>query len=324
MTTVIPDTVRLRAPETIADPGLRLLVRRAIDGRRADGAHLAIGIEGGGMAVSMATGMALALERLELMAQADSVYGTSAGALAAAYAAAGRMGDAATVLSQACTRAFIDPVRPLRGRPVVSLDHLMGLVRARPPMPRAGPGPDLRVLVAGVDDGGLRTLRGFGDLGEVLEAVRAGMTIPFFAGAAARYRGTLVSDGGLLESIPVATPLAEGATHVIALRSRDPAYRKGRRGRLYGVAEDLVIGRLPGRLPELIRARPARYDAEADALAGAAQGRGPLAGRAVQLAPAAGTPLVGRLQTDRARVAAAIEAGARVVIEALGERAPKR
>ena len=117
--------------------------------------------------------------------------------------------------------------------------------------------------------------------------------------------------------MPFRTPLAEGATHVLALRSRDATYRKGARGRLYGFAEDRVINRLPGRLPDMIRARPGRYDADADELAAATAGEGPLAGRVLQLAPAPGTPLVGRLETDAAKVRAAMRAGARVVLEAL-------
>ncbi len=324
MSTVMPAHARLRPAESVADPALRVLMRRAHGAGRDDGAHVAVGIEGGGLAVSMAAGMALALEQLGLMAQVDSVYGTSAGALVAAYAAAGRMDDAALILPQTCTRDFISPAHLLRAKPVVSLDHLMGLVRARPPQPRAGEGaggPDLRILVTRVQDGTLRTLRGFPDVTGVLAAVRAGMAIPFFAGAAVEYQGELVSDGGLIESIPVDTPLAEGATHVIALRSRDTTYRKGARGRLYGVAEDLVIERLPGMLAELIRARPGRYDAEAEELAAAARGEGPLAGRATQLAPAPGTPLVGRLQVDRGKVLAALGAGAQVVLDALTEPA---
>ena len=37
----------------------------------------------------------------------------------------------------------------------------------------------------------------------------------------------------------------------------------------------------------------------------------------MQLAPAPGTPLVGRLETDPAKVHAAMRAGARVVLDAL-------
>ncbi len=303
--------------EEASHPALQLLLERARTGRRDDGARIALGIEGGGLAVSMATGMAHELERRGLTRHLDAVYGTSAGALIAAYAATGRLDDAAAILPETCNREFVDYRRLVRGSPVVSLDYVMGLVRERPPVPVAGDPADLRVLVTGVSDGRLRTLHGFRDLEETLTAVRASMAIPFFAGAAVDYRGELVSDGGLIESIPVATPLAEGATHVIVLRSRDAAYRKGARAGWYGLIEDRVINRLPGAIPDLIRARPARYDAEADALAAAGSGEGALAETVVQLAPAPGTPLVRRLEADRAKVLAAMRDGARVVQTAL-------
>jgi predicted acylesterase/phospholipase RssA len=295
---------------------LRLLAARARSGTRADGARIALGVEGGGLAVSMAAGMALALERAGLTSMADAVYGTSSGSLVAAYAAAGRMDDALEILEATCTRAFVD-WRRLGRAPVVSLDHLMGLVRARPPLGAAGGEPGLRVLVAGVHDGALRSLGPFAEDEALYEGVRASMAIPFWSGPPVRAGGLEVADGGLIESIPAATPLREGHTHVLALRSRDAAYRKGARGRLRGLAEDRVVGRLPGRVPDLVRARPSRYDAEAGALAAAGTGRGPWAGRVQQLAPPAGTPLVGRLETDREKVRSAIAAGREVVERAL-------
>jgi len=39
----------------------------------------------------------------------------------------------------------------------------------------------------------------------------------------------------------------------------------------------------------------------------------------MQLAPIAGTPLVGRLETDPAKVHAAMRAGAKVVLDALAD-----
>ena len=65
------------------------LVRRARAGTRDDGARIALGIEGGGLAVAMACGMAGELERLGLTPWLDAVYGTSSGSLMAAYVAAG-------------------------------------------------------------------------------------------------------------------------------------------------------------------------------------------------------------------------------------------
>ncbi len=305
----------LRDPDELPAP-LGALVRRSRAGSRDDGERIVLGIEGGGLAVAMACGMALELERLGLTAWLDAVYGTSSGSLMAAYVAGGAMTDAEQVLQDACTRRFVN-FRRLGRAPVVSVDHLMDIVRTRPPLVDAPGRPELHVLAAGVHDGALHTLGPLTEAEDALAAIRASMAIPVWSGPAVAYRGELFSDGGLIESIPVATPLAEGATQVIALRSRDWAYRKGRRGRLYGVAEDLVGSRLPGELPRLIAERPALYDAEADALAAATRGEGTLAGRVVQLAAAPGTPLVGRLQIDREHVRTVVQAGRQVVTDAL-------
>jgi predicted acylesterase/phospholipase RssA len=305
----------LRDPDELPAP-LAALVRRAGAGSRDDGLRLALGIEGGGLSVAMACGMALALERLGLTAWLDAVYGTSSGSLMAAYVAGGDTADAERVLEDACTKDFVRLAR-LGRSPVVSVDYLMGIVRGRPPLVGAAGRPELRVLAVGVNDGRLRTLGPFSGRDDALAAIRASMAIPVWSGPAVAYGGDLLSDGGLIESIPVDTPLAEGATHVIALRSRDWAYRKGRRGRLYGVAEDLVGARLPGRLPQLIAERPARYDTEVGELEAATRGEGRLAGRVTQLAPEPGTPLVGRLQIERDVVRAAVRAGERVVTGAL-------
>ena len=139
--------------------------------------------------------------------------------------------------------------------------------------------------------------------------------------SAVTLRGHELADGGLIESVPFRAPLSEGATHVLALRSRDAAYRKGRRGRVYGFAEDRVINRLPGKVPAMIRARPARYDADAAALQTAQRGEGPDAGRVLQLTPSADVPLVGRLETDADKARAAMRAGALVVLDALARPA---
>lgn len=310
----------LRDPAQIADPLLRVVAQRARSGARdsQDGHTIALGVEGGGLATSMCAGMAWALERLGVTRALDAVYGVSSGGLVAAYAAAGRMDAAIDLLPRTCTRDFVDLRRAFSRRPVLSLDHLFGLVREHPlGTGFIGARPDLRVLAAGVDDGRLHTLRRFEGSEELLLALRAGCAIPVISRETVSLRGHELADGGLIESVPFRTPIAEGVTHVLALRSRDPEYRKGGRGRVYGFAENRVINRLPGQLPELIRARPARYDSDATELAAAQRGSGPYAGRVLQLAPPVRTPLVGRLETDASKVRAAIRAGAEVVLDAL-------
>ena len=85
---------------------------------REDGARIVLGIEGGGLSVAMACGMALALERLGLTAWLDAVYGTSSGSLMAAYVAGGGTADAERVLEDACTQGLREAhaARALAGR----------------------------------------------------------------------------------------------------------------------------------------------------------------------------------------------------------------
>ena len=73
------------------------------------------------------------------------------------------------------------------------------------------------------------------------------MAIPVWSGPAVAYRGEVYSDGGLIESIPVDDAAGRGRD----ARDRPALARRrlpqGRAGRLYGVAEDTVVRRLPGR-----------------------------------------------------------------------------
>ena len=315
----------LRDPASIEHPVLRLVAERTralADGAALpdDGATLALGIEGGGMATAMTCGMAWVLERLGATAAFDRVYGVSSGSIIATHFAAQQMDGAARIFPDACTREFVNLRRVVRGKPVLSLDVLFALV-ARHPVERALGvlRPRLSILVAGVDDGCLHTLSEFQTLEDLMLAMRAGCAIPVLSREIVVRNGVRLADGGMIESVPLHTPLGEGVTHLLALRSRDAEYRKGSRNRLYGFAEDRVINREPGHVPDLIRGRPQRYDADSEVLACATAGEGPLAGRVLQLAPPVGTPLVSRLQLDEQRIVAAMRAGAQVALHALAE-----
>jgi predicted acylesterase/phospholipase RssA len=81
-------------------------------------------------------------------------------------------------------------------------------------------GPELRVLAISLETMSLRVLRGFADGDEVRRAVRAGASLPRLGGRPHVFRGERMADGGLLVPIPFETALADGATHVLVLRSR--------------------------------------------------------------------------------------------------------
>jgi predicted patatin/cPLA2 family phospholipase len=114
---------------------------------------------------------------------------------------------------------------------------------------------------------------------------------------------------GWAESIPLRTPIAQGATHIVVLRSRParslagivPPPRPPREARL------LARTVLRKETPEL---RAALLSRAARTLADVTRIREmEAAGLALSIHPPAGGPLVSRLTTDGAVLAAAFEAG---------------
>jgi predicted patatin/cPLA2 family phospholipase len=291
---------------------LALLLERArvgsVPGDRADPHVVCLAVEGGGMRGAVPAGMCMVLEEAGLIPSFDRIYGCSSGALAGCFAAAGQAALLATSFEDAACRAFIDPLRALRRRPVLDLGYLFDTVIAQHrPLSADGlaRGPELRALAVSPSEAALRVLAGFDDPADALAAVRASCTIPLLAGAPPRYRGEPLVDGGLLEPIPYRTALREGATHVLVLRSRPAAFRSRTRIR----ASELAVGRAHPELAPLLRTCHARYNAHAaelDALARRADGLAAVS----QVGAPAGARLVGRLSVDAGRIGASLRVGA--------------
>ena len=60
------------------------------------------------------------------------------------------------------------------------------------------------------------------DPAELRLALRASAALPFLAGPPVRLRGRRYYDAGVAETIPFRTPVDQGATHILVLRSRRP------------------------------------------------------------------------------------------------------
>jgi len=173
-------------------------------------------------------------------------------------------------------------------------------------------GPALRAIAVSAEDATLRVLGDFRDTRDLLAAVRVSCTIPVLGGMPAGYRGEPMVDGGLLEPIPYVSALSEGSSHVLVLRSRDTRYRARARSR---VAE-LAIGRAHPGLRAVTRAAGAGYNRDADALEALVRhSPGPPA--VMQVAVPPDSRLVGRLSTDRGRIAESLRLGAAAMASAL-------
>ena len=227
---------------------LRVLGERAragsLPGERRDGFRVALAIEGGGMRGTISAGMALALDELGLVSAFDAVYGASAGAITGAWLLSRPQGLLGWT-EPAYARAFIRRSALLRGRPVADIRALIEeLYQTTFPMDFAAvlASPvEFHPLATDAATGQSTDLRPLcGTPAELRLALRASAALPLLAGPPVQFDGRRFYDAGLSESVPYRTALAQGATHVLVLRSR--------RGPI-AVPED---GRVPGRSARVI------------------------------------------------------------------------
>jgi predicted acylesterase/phospholipase RssA len=278
--------------------------------------------------------MALALHELGVVPAFDAVYGASAGAITGAWLLSSNPGGLRGWAEPSYAKALIRWSALLRGRPVVDVRTLIEVVyQGEFPMDFGSvlaSAVELHPLATDAATGASADLRPLiGDPAELRLALRASASLPFLAGPPVRLRGRRFYDAGVAESIPFRTPLAQGATHVLVLRSRRPlapapaATVDG--ARVDGIAVDAV--RLPGppRSARLL-ARTALRN-ESLELRTALLTRGirtaadvaritelETSGQALSVLPPAAVPAVSRLSTDGALLAAAFEAGREAVL----------
>jgi predicted patatin/cPLA2 family phospholipase len=278
-----------------------------------------LAVEGGGMRGAVPAGMCLALERAGLIGAFDRIYGCSSGALTACFAAAGQAAQWATGFEDTACRAFIDPTRALRRRPMLDLGFLFDTVIAQRRVLSSDAlarGPELRAIAVALRTGELRVLGGFEGAADALAAARASCAIPLVAGTPPTYRGEAMVDGGLLEPIPFRSALREGATHVLVLRSRAAAWRSLSHRR----AAELALARAHPQLTPLFRASDRRYNAAAADLEALAARDGAPVVR--QVTVPSGARLVGRFSTDAARIGESVRLGEAAMTVALGGEQP--
>jgi predicted patatin/cPLA2 family phospholipase len=215
------------------NPIAEILLARKARGSRAphgDGARVALCVEGGAMRGVVSAGMVSALEELGLTHAFDAVYGSSAGAINAAYFLAGQARLGTTIYYEDINnRQFIDLFRPLRGRPIVNLAFLLDDVvehRKRLDVSAllAAASP-LTVLATDVRAQAALALRAFRDRSQTISALRASATMPVVAGPPVEYDGRAFLDASITEPIPVPTAEADGCTHAVVLLTRAAGMR---------------------------------------------------------------------------------------------------
>ena len=264
-------TIEGYAPGVAFHPVISLirdrLAEKSARGERSDGRVLALGIEGGGVAGAVSGEMCVMLEEAKMVNIFDVIYGTSSGALNGLYVAAGKSKMGSANYQDTVSKDFFNPFRHLRGKPILSLDFLFEeVVKKRRPLSETDfrKGPDFRALGVNLISEKLEVLKDFKDLNEALEAVRVSCSIPFFSGTTPlEFRGTPMSDGALLESMPYNSAINEGATDVLVLRSKKASYRKKAESER---SQKILKRFVDPRIAEMIIARPAAYNETAKKL----------------------------------------------------------
>jgi predicted patatin/cPLA2 family phospholipase len=289
-------------------------------GHRDDPYRIALSVEGGGMRGTVSAGMALALHELGLVPGFDAVYGASAGAITGAWLVSSTPEGLRGWADPDYARTLIRWSALLRGRPVVDVRTLVEVVyQTEFPMDfdsvlasqveyhplgtdaETGESTDLRPLIA--------------DPVELRLALRASASLPFLAGPPVELRGRRFYDAGVAESVPFRTPLAQGATHVLVLRSRRPLTLDGagqhangspvnRPPRSVRILNRTTLRNESMALRSALLTRRVRTAVDvARIIAMEAEGK------ALMVYPPATTPPVSRLTTDSRLLSGALESG---------------
>ena len=279
---------------------------------RPPGARVALVVEGGGMRGAVTGGMVLGLD--ELGARFDAAYGSSAGTLNAMWFVSGRVREGIPTWTDP---QLVGELIRRRRWPVV---NVRGLVEER--YERLSPGlfdavlgapTELHPIATDVTTGQAVDLHRFIEDERTLRlALRASATLPLLAGRPVPLDGRRFLDAGLSAAIPFRAALADGATHVLVLRSR----REGE----VAEAGSPRVARLLRRIdPAVAQAFLTRADREAEdeALLARHAADPSLEPHILSVRPFPDSPVPGRVDRDVAKVRAALEAGRRALHEAL-------
>jgi predicted patatin/cPLA2 family phospholipase len=289
---------------------------------RPPDARIALVIEGGGMRGAVSGGMALALDELGLSQAFDAAYGSSAGTLNAMWLVSGRLRDGIpTWTDPSLVGRLISRRRALRGGRVVDVRTLVeeryeqlspGLFEAV----LAG-ATELHPIATDVDSAQPVDLHDdIVDARSLRLALQASAALPLLAGPPVALDGRRLIDAGLSAAIPFRAALADGATHLLVLRSRKAGETVSAPGRVSGTLTGAALGRLSPALRTAFLTRVER-EREDEALLARHDADPSLAPAILSVRPAPDSPVPGRLERDIDVVRAGLEAGRAAALAAL-------
>ena len=291
---------------------------------RQSGWRVALVVEGGGMRGAVSGGMALGLDELGLAGAFDAAYGSSAGTLNAMWLVSGRVRDGIPTWTDASlVGELISRRRGLtRQGPVVDVERL---VEER--YEQLSPGLFDAVLAARTELHPIATEVQSAeavDLHDTVRdpvslrlALRASAALPLLAGPPIAIDGRRYIDAGLSAAIPFRAALADGATHLLVLRSRRAGEGVTPPSRLSGALTGRALRRVSPALEAAFRTRVERERAD-EALLARHDADPSMQPAILSIRPPPGSPVPSRLERDMATIRAGLEAGRAAAHAALG------
>lgn len=295
-------------------------------GHRDDEHRVILCVEGGGSRATYSSGMVVAVEELGLTQCFDAVYGTSAGSLSGSWLVAG---SAATCCSgwwrPGLMERVTDVTRGLRGRPVIDVEYLINTAAEEQEIPLdwqsiVDSEIPLHPVATDVETGESVDLNEtIVDQPSLQLALRASACVPLLAGLPIEIGGRRFVDGAVSEPLPFHTALADGATHVVVLRTRRADQEAFEATRI----ERALVSRLGAtRVPGLVHAlgtHMERRRADDLRLARATADPEQSGPHLFEVRPPENADTVSPLETDPERLRRAVMVGREALISALGE-----
>lgn len=147
------------------------------------------------------------------------------------------------------------------------------------------------------------------DVPTLKAAMKATSRVPILSGAPVELGGRRFIDGGMVENVPAPTALAQGATHLLVLRTKAPVYELASTGRVQGAA---VAAWMRKHAPGAAHTWGARNQSKLDIENLMRDDE-----RVFQVAPAADVPRISMTNSDEATLRRAVEIGKDCMRQAL-------
>lgn len=323
-------STRLLSEDQRDHPVVALLRSRreqgSLPGKREDGRRVALVIEGGGMRGVVSAGMTAAIEQLGFTNAFDEVHGASAGAFNAAFLMAGQ----ASYLTGLYQHGFGNPTfvsarRVLRGRSLFNMDYVINEVwRTQRPLHTERileSEIKLHCTATDVETAEVVDLTDLRDDAEIRTAMLASARLPWLAGAPVLFRGRMLFDATLAESVPVHVP-RRTATDMLVLQTRPHGIAHTPLSSTVANLTDRYLVKFNPELVELRRTRSARYDALVGELARQSLDRDAVPQVCV-IRPPQGAPMISQMENRAPAMASAAGHGFRAAWMALDGTDPE-